>query len=404
MHLEPVSTDRLWTREFVLALLANFFLAIVFYMLMTTMAVYAVDRFSASDAQAGLAASLFIVGATLSRPIAGRYLDVIGRRRLLLASLGLYLLAGLAYFAAGGLFSLFAVRLIHGFAFGCGTTVVIVSVQSALPMHRRGEGIGFFGMSTPIAAALGPFVALLLSNRVGFTFLFGVASAMALGALLIGFVLQTPAHALSEAEKAGLREHRLANFVEPRALPASLVILAVGMGYSSVLTFLGPFARANGLVGAASAYFLVYSGVVFASRFVVGRVQDRYGDNVVILPAILSLGLGLVILSRSFAAWHVLASAVFVGFGFGTLMTSLQAIAAGSASLNRMGLATSTFFICADVGIGIGPILWGMSIPWCGYRNMYLLAGASMLFVVCLYQALHGRKQGTRAISRLRSP
>lgn len=77
-------TNRLWTGNFVLAIGANFFISMVFYLLMTTMAQYAVEQFRASDAAGGFASSAFILGALLARVIVGKYLDFIGRKRLLI--------------------------------------------------------------------------------------------------------------------------------------------------------------------------------------------------------------------------------------------------------------------------------------------------------------------------------
>src|SRR5690606_39377491 len=54
---------RLWTRELLTAVVVNTLTMLVFYLLMTTMALYAAQRFAASDSLAGLASSMFIVGA-----------------------------------------------------------------------------------------------------------------------------------------------------------------------------------------------------------------------------------------------------------------------------------------------------------------------------------------------------
>ena len=48
---------KLWTKNFILAIVVNLFISMVFYLLMTTMALYAVDRFQASDTAAGFASS-----------------------------------------------------------------------------------------------------------------------------------------------------------------------------------------------------------------------------------------------------------------------------------------------------------------------------------------------------------
>ena len=56
---EPVVTP-----AFVFAWLVNFAQFMIFYVLVTTMAGYAVKEFAANNASAGLASSAFVIGAT----------------------------------------------------------------------------------------------------------------------------------------------------------------------------------------------------------------------------------------------------------------------------------------------------------------------------------------------------
>ena len=49
-------------------------------MLMVTLAVYSIDQFHASQSEAGLASSIFVLGAVLVRPIAGKMIDT-GREK-----------------------------------------------------------------------------------------------------------------------------------------------------------------------------------------------------------------------------------------------------------------------------------------------------------------------------------
>ena len=58
---------RLITPAFLLAWIVNFCQYLVFYVLVTTMALYAVKQFAASDAASGLASSAFVVGATFAQ-------------------------------------------------------------------------------------------------------------------------------------------------------------------------------------------------------------------------------------------------------------------------------------------------------------------------------------------------
>jgi hypothetical protein len=47
--------DNLWTKDFLIICMANFFVALTFYLLMTTLALYAVEQFNTSQSKAGFA-------------------------------------------------------------------------------------------------------------------------------------------------------------------------------------------------------------------------------------------------------------------------------------------------------------------------------------------------------------
>ncbi|MBI5089119.1 MAG: murein L,D-transpeptidase [Actinobacteria bacterium] len=54
--------EALWTRNFSLVFVINFLMSLVFYLLMTSMAPYAIDRFAASSGTAGLTTGIYLVG------------------------------------------------------------------------------------------------------------------------------------------------------------------------------------------------------------------------------------------------------------------------------------------------------------------------------------------------------
>ena len=106
--------ERLWTRELVLASVTNLLLGLVFYLLMTTMALYAASRFHASDSLSGLAASMFVIGATVARLFAGNLVDLVGRRRVLLICLVVVLLASASYLPIDSLQSIWLLLVARG--------------------------------------------------------------------------------------------------------------------------------------------------------------------------------------------------------------------------------------------------------------------------------------------------
>ena len=69
-----------------------------------------------------------------------------------------------------------------------------------------------------------------------------------------------------------------------------------------------------------------------------------------------------------------------------------QSLALESAPPERMGVAVSTFFVFADTGAGLGPLIMGLVHPIAGYPGMYTIAGVISLISIPVYFLLHGRK------------
>ena len=49
---------------------------------------------------------------------------------------------------------------------------------------------------------------------------------------------------------------------------------------------------------------------------------------------------------------------MFVGLGYGTFMSNGQAVTVKIVPVHRIGVATSTYFIALDMGLGFGPLIF----------------------------------------------
>jgi MFS family permease len=68
-----------------------------------------------------------------------------------------------------------------------------------------------------------------------------------------------------------------------------------------------------------------------------------------------------------------------------------QAIAIQQSPKDKVGLATSTFYMFTDFGAGIGPFILGILIPFVGYRYLYILMGVLVIIALIGYYFLHGK-------------
>ncbi|MFS0666423.1 MFS transporter [Peribacillus frigoritolerans] len=385
---------KLWTKDFLIVSSVNFFLFLTFYVLMVTLTIYTMDNFNASQAQAGLASSIFVLGAVLVRPIAGKKIDKIGRRKMLLGSLVLFLIASIGYFLVNSLSLLLIDRFIQGFAFGLATTATGTIAADIIPNERRGEGTGYFAMSTNLAMAFGPFIGLLITQHFSYSIIFYAASLFAAFSLVASLFMNVP-----EGDKGGAspqKGFKISDYFEKRALPISIFIGFAGFTYSSILSYLTSFAKEMDLMDAASFFFVVFAVFLLASRPFTGRMFDVKGENAVIYPSLLLFAVGMVILSQSHHGITLLIAGALIGVGYGTFQSSCQAISIKEAPSNRMGLATSTFYTMYDFGIGVGPFLLGFLIPFTGFKGLFIGMSVFAFVLIGIYYLAHGKKASAR--------
>ena len=383
---------KLWTKDFIMVATSNFLLFISFYMLIVTLAIYAVDQFDASQSQAGLASSIFVLGAVLVRPIAGRIIDKVGKKKLLLFGLALFLVFMLFYFPVNNLAALLVIRFINGFAFGISTTATSTIAADIIPIVRRGEGMGYFATSTNLAMAIGPFLGLYISQHFNNPMIFIATTVFAAVALIATVFLRVPKVDIVNEPTPTRKGFHINDFFEKTTIPIAILVATVGFVYSSILSFFSAYAAEINLVDAASFFFIMYAIFLVASRPFTGRLFDAKGENSVVYPSLLLFAVGLVILSQASVGISLLLAGAVIGVGFGTFQSSAQTIAVNQAPRQRIGLATSTFFVFFDFGIGVGPFLLGFVLPLIGFRGLYIAMAVIVLLSVGIYYIVHGKK------------
>lgn len=389
---------KLWTKDFLMISLSNFLLFISFYTLMVTLAGYSIDKFHASQSEAGLASSIFVLGAVLVRPIAGKMIDQIGKKRLLMIGIGSFLIMMLLYFPINSLSLLFLVRFIQGFSFGIATTATGTIAADIIPSTRRGEGMGYFSTSMNLAMAVGPFLGLIITQYADHNVIFIVTTLFSIIAFVSTIFIKIQKEDMGIKRSAPARSgFHLSDYFEKTTMPIAILMCIFGFAYSSILSFMSSFAEEINLVDAASFFFVMYAAFLLISRPFTGKLFDLKGENKVIYPSILLFAIGLIILSQVQHGVVLLIAGAVIGVGFGTFQSSAQTVAVNLAPRNRVGLATSTFFVFYDLGIGVGPFVLGFVLPFTGFRAMYVGMAMIAFIGIFIYYLAHGKKAAALA-------
>lgn len=146
-----------------------FSIMLVYYQLMAIIAMHSVDNLGASSSSAGLAAGIFMLAALTARIFSGKFIEYVGRKRMFLTGLIIYLFATALYFGAENLILLFIIRIIHGVGFGIATTSAMTIAAGIIPSSRRGEGMSYFNLSITLASAIGPSLGIYLYDYSSFS-------------------------------------------------------------------------------------------------------------------------------------------------------------------------------------------------------------------------------------------
>ncbi|WP_107923756.1 MFS transporter [Lysinibacillus parviboronicapiens] len=388
---------KLWTKDFLIVSLINFTITLIFYLLMVTIAGYAVEQFGASTSTAGLVSSIFIIGTLFGRLGTGRIIGDWGSKKTLFCGLLLFMLSTMSYFLAGNLPLLMLNRLVQGIALGVASTATGTIIAQILPADRRGEGIGYYSLSAILATAIGPFVGILLTQLFAdYRMIFAVDSVLAIICFMMYFIVTVPDAPNKAKDLAAKTGFKVSNFIEMRAVPIAFVALVIGFAYSGVMSFMTFYAKELDLVTAGSYFFIVYAIVILATRPFTGKLLDARGANIVIYPCLVLFAIGMYAFSAATSTVVFLIAAACIGVGYGNFNSVAQAIAIKVTPNERLGLATSTYFILYDLGLGVGPYFLGFFAPTIGYSAIFLTMVFVILLSIVLYYFLYGKYENLK--------
>jgi predicted MFS family arabinose efflux permease len=386
------SPQPLWTRDFTLHWATNFFMALGFYFLLPTTPVFAVKALGADNSQVGYIIGVFTLSAVAIRPFAGYALDSAGRKKIFLWAMGFFALLTFSYHLAVSLILLLFLRLLHGFAWGATTTGGGTIAADLLPPEKRGEGIGYFGLSMTLAMALGPMLGLWLMGADQYGRLFLSAGVLGVLAFFAACLVNHP--------RLPLTRHALSwgAFFENRVLSICIAIFFLTVVYGGIVSFISLYSDETG-TGNGGLFFLVFAVAMSVTRPLAGKVMDRRGPGPVLAAGLLSLIAGFLVLWAGRDLTGFTAAAVLIGIGNGSTWPTLQTMVINLVEPQSRGVANSTFFSAIDLGIGFGSIALGWLAEATSIGTMYL-ASAVILLIPLAYLFLHVVKDYHSKVAR----
>lgn len=370
---------KLWNKDFLKISSANLLMAFPFYIMLIILPLYLQDQLGATASQVGQVQFLFTIMAVLFRPITGYLLDRYNRKAIYLSFFAIFTFCMLGFPYVGSIIGVSIIRLIQGIGWGGTNTSGSTIAIDLVPVSRRGEGIGVFGMSMTVATAFGPILGhALLGWSASYITTFLASFGIATLGLLIASLVSVPKFAQAP------RKLSLATMFSKRAVPAGIFVINTQIAYGFVMGFIALYATT--LTDAnAGVFFLLYAAFVFVARYMAGRVFDKQGPGTIVPVAIVLTAIGFLISAFNPTAMGLYIGAIPMGLGFGSIMSTTQAIANHGVVGRERGVINSTYLTFMDSGIGIGMLLFGWIVELYGYFYAQLTCVMILLISVMIF-------------------
>lgn len=387
--------ERLWNRDYCVAMAGNFMMFFAFYLLTPLLPIYLDEQFGASKDMIGVVLSGYVIAALIVRPFSGFIVDSFDRKKVLMCCFFLFFICFTGYIGAGTLLMFAIVRTLHGLPFGATTVANSTAAIDTLPSSRRNEGMGFYGLSNNLAMAIAPSAGIWIYHATdNFALLFWISLTVALAGFGCAAAIKLPRRRPVEGKPPMSLDH----FFLTRAWLMALNILLFGLCWGVMSNYVAIYAKEEmGITDGTGIFFAILSGGLVISRLYGARKLRRglLTENAVEGALLSSVGFTLFALAPG--QWAFYLSAFLVGLGNGRMFPAFLNMFISVARHDQRGTANSSILTSWDLGMGIGILLGGVLAEFISYTAAFWATAFSqiagtLLLIVFTRSFFHRRK------------
>ena len=341
---------------------------------------YIGTAFGTNDAETGLILATYIIAALVVRPFSGYLVDTFPRKKILIYSLILFTVLFYGYMQSKTIFFFILFRILHGFTWSVTTTANSTITIDIIPSERRGEGIGYYGLTSTLAMAIGPMLGLLLYDYFPIEINFYLAIFFSLIALALAMLIKMP-YKEPNLEKEPISLDR---FILVKAIPIGINLLGIGICYGALFAFAALYGKELNIENIGLFFMFMAIGMTL-SRLFAGQLIDRGYIHQLMAYALVVLAVSLIAFGLAFNAISFFLAAFFIGLSYGVLSPTFQNLFINLAKPEKRGTANSTFFTFYDLGIGLGMVFAGKIAHWVSYHSIFIFGGVICIFTLIFY-------------------
>jgi MFS family permease len=351
-----------------------------------------------SSQNIGWAVGAYYLASLIFQILAGRIADRYGTLRTAVWGTIVGCAGGLLYLSVPLKTELiFAARILDATGYALIYAGVLLEFMQSVPVPLRGRMIGYFGLPGFIMIGAGPLVAEWFVSRWGYR---GVFPVPLISYLLIGVFLWRLPSVLRPVP--GRHEPFRKTFRDTFPALKGVLIFSVlfGFCFSSWNSFIAPTVHALGL-GAVTYFGLGYAFGAILTRLGLSHRLDTGSRRLLGIGTLACYGLALAFIPQATRLWHLVVLGIVCGMSHGLYYPSLSSIAAERFHPVHAGQALGLYISASNLGMFIGPPLWGAIADQSGYGFIFAAAGVSLIAGTVAFASREFRLQAQSAAGML---
>ncbi len=306
----------------------------------------------------------YLIASTIAAPVYGRVGDMLGRKRMMLVALAVFIAASALCAVSFNILMLVGMRVLQGLGGGGLMTLSQALIGESVPPRERGRYQGYLAAVAVSANTFGPFAGGYLTEYCGWQSIFLVNLPLGLGAVLLVLRLQ------AQPGKAGAQSFDI----------PGLVLFAVFIG-TTVLAL----EQFQAFSVHAVPFTIALAAIAIASAAFLWRREQRSKSP--LLP---------VSLLRHPAVWRSDALAACHGAALVSLITFLPIYF--RAVLGASPAETGLLLLPLTIGIGVGSMITGRLISKTGYTAVIPFYGLMVVTACLLFLGFWATHLSTREL------
>ncbi|NVY97183.1 MFS transporter [Lactobacillus sp. DCY120] len=347
-----------------------------------------------STTDMGIMVSLYAFAQFIASPIIGRVSDKIGRKKVIVGGLFLYVISEVVFALSNHLFYFDISRIIGGLSAALFVPTSMAMASDLTEKKERARVIGWLSAAFSGGLILGPGIGGVLAN-FSYKTPFWVAAVLGLiSAIFTAFYLpDEPVEQLKHTVKIKWRE-----FLTPVliVLFAMILISSFGLqGFESIYSIyvnqvfdftMGTIALVLTLNGVLSLFFQI---VAF------DWITRKLGELKLIAICFLSGAIGTFWITQAHSQLEVIIATLIIFCAFDLLRPAITTLLTKTSQSNQ-GLINGVNMSLTSVGNIIGPIMSGMLMDWNSHVP-YLVVGVILLLSFFMTLVVHRVELTTQA-------